>query len=312
MSKSCILTVTQGDFLYIKEWIEHHHNIGVDLFLIGYNGKEEDFNKLPKYDYVRYFDFSVNENPIHHRLDSSKVGFFTREDYDSSIQNRDVCPQIGMLNTMLHCIKLLYPNVDYTIVIDTDEFINIKNGTNNINEFLDEYFPKTHSSIQIKMCFYNTENIYYEDKPCQERFTNGFFLGNGREDDYGCTKIIINNNHKDSYNINMNSAHICSFYINGFMLDPNIIELKHFFTKTLEEWISKFNTSIDKDYINRFRGKILHNFFFDHCGNKFNEITEEKMKAIPQLLKKYNVNYDPSTEELDEEIREYYKKCNNL
>jgi hypothetical protein len=312
MSKSCILTVTQGDFLYIQEWIEHHHNIGVDLFLIGYNGKEEDFNKLPKYDYVKYFDFSLNSNPIHYKLDVSKVGFFSRWESKENFKKRDLAPQTGMLNTLLHCVKYIYTNIDYTIVIDTDEFINIKNGTNNINEFLDEHFPKTNSSIQLKMCFYNTENIYYEDKPCQERFTNGFFLKNGRENDAGCHKIIINNNHNDFMRINIESPHTCTLYINGFRLNPDAIELKHFFTKTLEEWISKFNFDIDKDYFRRHRGIIIQSFFRDKNGNIFNEMTEEKMKAIPQLLKKYNVNYDPSTEELKDEIREYYKKCNNL
>ena len=43
MSKTCILTVTQGDFDYIEEWIEYHHNIGIDLFLIGYNRHPDKF-----------------------------------------------------------------------------------------------------------------------------------------------------------------------------------------------------------------------------------------------------------------------------
>lgn len=310
MSKSCILTVTQGDFLYIKEWIEFHHSIGVDLLLIGYNGKAEDFNKLPKYDYVKYFDFSFNDNEIHDNLNASKMGCFSSFSSLEEIKTNCKIPQTNMFNTLLACVKHIYKNIDYTIIIDTDEFINIKNNSN-INEFLDENFDKNNLSCMIKMCFYNTENIYYEDKPCQERFTNGFFLENGREHDLGCFKTIINNKHEQFFDTFMNSPHTC---INGTCekLDTNDIELKHFFTKTLEEWISKFNQNVDNDYINRFRGKVLSTFFFDGNRNVINVITEEKMKAIPKLLEKYNVKYNPIMEENDSEIIELYKKYNNL
>lgn len=266
---------------------------------------------MPKYDYVRYFDFSINDNPINERFDAKKLGYFACYEPEDAYIKRNVSPQVAMLDNMLHCVKYMYPNIDYTIVIDTDEFINIKNGITNINDFLDKFFPKINSSCQIQMCFYSSDDIYYEDKPCRERFNKGKFLMN-RDLDPGCHKIIINNKHWDFPKINIMSAHYCSLYINGFRFDRNIIELQHFFTKSLEEWISKFNRNNDRSYIDRFKGALIKHFFYDFSGNKFNEITEEKMKAIPELLKKYNIDYDPSTEEIDDEIRELYKKYNNL
>lgn len=311
MSKSCILTITQGDFNYIKEWIEYHHNIGVDLFLIGYNGNSEDFYKLPKYDYVKYIDFSFNTNDVNSVF---KVNNFSGYYKDHVSKYKHFHLHIKLINVLLEYVKLVYKNIDYTIFIDTDEFISIKdkNSPQNINDFLNMYFPNINSSIQIEMEYYTDNNlIYYDNKPCVERFTeicHPLTDRNWREWD---SKIILNNNHGDFYDLHYTSPHYCTKYINWFTLPADKIVLKHFFTKSLEEWISKFNPENDRNYTHRFGGKMLETFFlFD--GIETNKMTEEKMKAIPQLLKKYNINYDPSTDETNYTIREFYKKCNNL
>ena len=58
-------------------------------------------------------------------------------------------------------------------------------------------------------------------------------------------KIILNNKHGDFYDLHYTSPHYCTKYINWFTLPADKIVLKHFFTKTLEEWISKFNPEND-------------------------------------------------------------------
>ena len=41
-------------------------------------------------------------------------------------------------------------------------------------------------------------------------------------------------------------------------------------------------------------------------------MTDEALKAIPGLLKKYKINYRPEIEEKDEDFRKRYKEVNNL
>lgn len=309
-NKSCIVTVTSGDFLYIKEWIEYHHNLGINLFLIAYNGNKKDYHKLPEYEYVRYFDFSKDENAVFDELDvlKSNKAFSGCHDLTQILNNPlNNNLQNNILHILLKTVLLCYPSIKYSIVIDTDEFINIENKEN-INEFLNNNFPDNYSSLSIEMKFYTNNNlIYYENKPCIERFTEIIdkpYFG------FGCTKIVINMYHNDTINGNpliMLSPHYCGLsHPDWYRFDANKIFLKHFFTKTLEEWIMKLNIDIDSDYLRRFKGNIFGVFFEN------NKLTEEKIKAIPGLLKKYNINYNPGIEENDEEFKKLYNKINYL
>lgn len=304
MSKSCIITVTQGDFDYIKEWIDWHYNLGINLFLIGYNGQTNDMDKLPKYDYVKYIDFSHNNDNITDSLNSYKLDqFFSYEVTEEEVSNYLMPIQESILNILHKMVLSLYKDIKYTCIIDTDEFIEITDKSYNINDFLDNYFTEYKVAIKLQMKFFNDNDLIYKDnRLCNERFTNGKFLDNKGIGNY---KIILNNEHEDIIKTNILSAHTCSFYDAEYILNNNDIYLKHFFTKTLEEWISKFNINYDKDYIKRFSGSIFRNFF------DFNKMTEEKIKAIPNLLSKYNVNYNPLFE-FDKNFVEQYKKIHNL
>ena len=72
MNKTAIITVTQGDWQYLEEWIEYHRSIGIDLFLIAYNGPIEEMNRLPKYDYVKYYDYATDDkDPMRSYMDYS-------------------------------------------------------------------------------------------------------------------------------------------------------------------------------------------------------------------------------------------------
>jgi hypothetical protein len=311
MKKSCIITVTQGDFNYIREWIEYHHNIGIDLILIGYNGKPEEFDKMPKYDYVRYFDFSIGENEVYDDVNAKKRDFFAKFDSDEEIMERKASIYNNILNTLLSAIKFVYHSIDYAFIIDSDEFINLHNNFENISDFLEYNADKIEFCAFMQMVNYTNDDIYYEDKPCQDRFTKKVFHDN-RIFDLDSRKTIVNCNSEKFLTSFVHSPHHIGGTEMSWVFGHSEIELKHFFTKSLEEWISKFNTNIDRNYLDRFRGNVIRYYFYDFRGNLLNEITEEKMKAIPQLLKKYNVDYDPSTEEFNNEIRELYKQVNNL
>lgn len=312
---TCIATVTQGDWQYIREWIEHHLSIGTNLILIAYNGDTKDFDRLPKYKNVRYLDFSCdNEVPAcayHSR--KNRWGFAGWHDDYTSVYDMEF--QQKTFNIMIDIVRYMYPSVDYLAFIDTDEFVMINNDEfeNNINKMFASCFPDINSSFFIPMVFYHDNNIIYNDdnKSCIERFyrRNNRDASWVRSRNLGHKKVVLNLRHEDVKKnlIKMLSPHHCSKVDAKWTLDVKDVELAHFWTKTLEEWISKMSPEIDADYFYRFKGHILYDFF-DH-GNK---MTEEKLKAIPGLLKKYKIDYRPEYEESNREIREKYKQANGL
>ena len=134
---SAIVTVTQGDFLYIDEWIQYHHNIGFGLIFIAYNGDHKNFDKLPKYDYVRYFDFSTDNN----------IKMFS--EFDGRISKSGWPGFWGIsANLVFKYIKSFFLDyIKYLAFIDTDEFIFPLENCNDITEYLDSIYVKYFLSV---------------------------------------------------------------------------------------------------------------------------------------------------------------------
>lgn len=299
MSKSCIISVTAGDFEYIDEWIEYHHNLGVDLFLIGYNGPSEKISNYKYRDYVKFVDFSYNES--NKNIFYNKTGGFSGW-HSNNMDIRDMARMQKIENILFDYARWMYTDYEYAIVIDTDEFIRIKTGETNINKFLDEKFPVVNSSISIQMQFMKDTGVIYKDgRNVFDKFTDTcdvYDFGQGSK------KCIIRLNHIDvkRNKIKLLSPHSCSLFLYGFDLNHEEIVLNHYWTKSLEEWIEKMKPEIDQDYFNRFRGHIFYDFFF---GAAHNELTIEKALAIPELLKKHNIEYDFLKEEPEKFVNAY-------
>lgn len=290
-NQSAIITVTQGDFLYIEEWIQYHKKLGIDLMIIGFNGKPENFEKLPKYDFIRYIDFSIRkDNIIHQEFDRKGKGFSAIELYKPTYSISFMC---RCLNILLDYIKYFYPSVKYVFPIDTDEFLTIKNKDyDNINRFLIDNYDESQPSKLINMVYMSDNNqIYYEDRPVLERFTEErpieYYNFHTNVNRYFHTKSVINIRHED---ILSNFAIISSPHNISFSTDEKFDEdqlvLRHFFTKSLEEYIRKFTFRYDNDYFFRFQNMMIYIYF------RYNELTEEKLYAWNELCEKYNVHFD--------------------
>lgn len=305
---TAIITVTQGDWQYLEEWIDYHHNIGVDMFFIGYNGPKDLFYKLPKYDYVRYYDYATDpKDPTRSYMYlSGNKTFSTWANENESEYNMMIMQQVE--NQLLREILYFFPFIKYTCVIDTDEFLDIHTEDNNITEFLSKNLPDINSSIIIQMRFYGDNEQIYNDKTkgVIERFTKPLPKMSVTED-YGWGKMIINMCHQDVRDgkIRMLSPHTCSKFLKYFILDTNKIELRHYWTKSLEEWIMKLSPRFDKDYLRRFGNNVFGEFF------KWNIVTLKKLKTIPKLLAKYDVKYNPCNE-TNKSLAYKYAKANNL
>lgn len=305
---TAIVTVTQGDWQYLEEWIEYHHNIGVDMFFIGYNGPKDLFHKLPKYEYVKYYDYATDPNDptrsYMNRGDGTGFSGWVRE--NTPEYNMRIMQQIE--NQLLREILYFFPFIKYTCVIDTDEFLDIHTDDKDITEFLSKNLPDINSSIMVQMRFYGDNEQIYNDttKGVTERFATPMPKMSATKN-CGWGKMIINMHHqhvKDG-EIYMNSPHTCAKFLKDFILDTDKIELRHYWTKSLEEWIMKMSPNFDKDYFQRFGNNIFGEFF------KYNSITSAKLKAIPKLLAKYDIEYNPCNEQ-NKSLAYKYAKANNL
>lgn len=298
---TCVITVTNGDWQYLDEWITYHHILGVDMFLIAYNGHYEKQSLLPKYDFVRYFDFSYNEMPVFDNLNRNDKYFGIKTRFQSDI--------VGYL---LNIAKDIYRTCDYAICIDSDEFVYIENNEN-INSFLDREFNKEYDFMQLGMINYGDGGLIYNNhRPVLERLD---FIENSYNPKFvkhlRFRKQIIYLRHKNFYRAPIYIHSIHYMYKDkryNVLFDDTKIHIKHFITKTIEEWIEKFDHNQFGERIKRFEGQVLAQFFL--LGH--NKITDAHLRAAYELFPKYKINYKPELEEIDDFIRNRYIEVNNI
>ena len=137
----------------------------------------------------------------------------------------------------------------------------------------------------------DNNQIYYEDRPVLGRFTEErpieYYNFHTNINRYFHTKSVINIRHEDilSNFAIISSPHNISFSTDE-KFDKNQLVLRHFFTKSLEEYIRKFTFRYDNDYFFRFQNMMIYIYF------RYNELTEEKLYAWNELCEKYNVHFD--------------------
>lgn len=308
--KTVMITVTLGDFDYISEWIEYHYNIGISKFIIGYNGPSELFDNLPKYDYVEYIDFSTNNlecnNMFNYRIRFKNFVLFGEPLHEltgiknnelSGDQNIDI-PNLSLqqiyANILLKYVLNYYNDYDYLIFCDIDEFISLNIKIKNINLFLDKYFEKNLLDIKLKTDLYGDNNIIYKNnKSVLENFDyeeNKIKIDN-RYDDFSMYKCVVNLKHpliNESYfntSHNIINKHKLKYdhliYLNSF--NSNLITLKHFYTKSFEEFY--INRKHEKE---RYNSDFIYHFCYDHYGNKLNECDIIKLKIMNSIIEKNN------------------------
>lgn len=304
---TAVITCTQGDFQYIDEWIIYHHNLGVDLFLIGFNGDSKDFDKLPKYDYVRYFDFSVDDNrkDLTGQFEVPSIQFYTSDGNDTMYELR---LQQKVQNMLFNVCRYLYPEIHYCAVIDIDEFIDLKFNETNLTNYLNDVFADNRPVLWMYMDFYADNGFIYNDKRSViDRFRYEHNKYNKNYKEVWFYKMIINlwSDEVKNNEIHIVTAHTVNgveFYDNIF--DPEQLSLSHFYLKSLEEFIESLDNKVNRFTFDRYHHQVVYRYFMH------NIYSDEKMKAIPELLKKYNIDIDPTKDE-HTQWKHKYIKVNN-
>jgi len=266
----CICTIGKNENLYIREFVEYYQKLGIDkIFLYDNNDIEGENFDIILSDYIK--------NKFIEIIDVRGL---------SSIQ-------IPIYN---YCYRKNFELYNWIGFIDLDEYLYIENEESIKSYFYNKIFNKC-QTVFFNWIIYNDNNlIRYDKRNLLERFTNpakstiqgkSFVRGNIKN-------LIIPTEHIPGINIynfcNSNGELIYpkNFFSNKLKKNPKAF-IKHFFTKTAEEFCEKIKRGHahfhknHKDYQRSINSKL--NAFF-----RLNKKTDEKVKILENCLKKTNID----------------------
>ena len=237
--RNVILAVFREEGPYLKEWIDYHLNLGFNHFYLAdnnFNDKDEPYLKeIRKLPYVEIADF---RNRI---MDQS---YFVTHGYDQRPEAKN----------------------DWFLAIDIDEFFTL-NGSISLSDYKKLVIDHGCSSIKINWLVYgNNGHLKKESGGVIERFpipTNK---------DYMTTKPFSRGGIKATINVHnfvpqVNSFKCCNSLFQEWGCDLfqslnysyNYAYIRHYFTKSEEEWIEKQNKWFSNGLNNkRYRWKIYN------------------------------------------------------
>ena len=260
-NKIMLCSIGKNENLYAKEFVEYYISLGFDKIIILDNNdlNGDRFEEILK----NYVDKKLVEIKDLRGLKYIQILSFN------------------------YCYRKYKYIFDWIAFFDFDEFLYIKNNTN-IKKYL--YSNKFNKCQQILFHWhiYNDNDLLrYENKTMIKRFTQLRYLDTR-------TKFIVRGNLE---NLLIPSSHIAintnycnskgekifpkSFNLSTMEKD-SIAYIKHFYTKTAEEYCQKrkrgYAQSLSKQSINLTKNEI--NLFF-----QYNKMTFEKMKTLYKLEK---------------------------
>ena len=271
--KIAICACAKYEEKYMKEWIDHHLQIGVDDIYI-YDNNDDDKQK-------------------------EIIDQYSDHVYRINIRGQKAF-QIRIYNDFYNTVGNMY---DYIIFIDLDEFIifNPNQPIQNIKDFLQ--LNPDHKYYRIcQQCRVNNELITYDDRPLKERFTEVWDV----EQDFPKTIVATNMNIKmDIHNAicNITCYNGDNEIVSNSMKDRNIkqnyncLYFAHYINKTPEEY---FNTKYQRGYDAcglysvyglewyYIRNKLTKESF-DYLCNKFN-VKEQSKTSLWNKIKQTSRN----------------------
>jgi len=259
-----ICTLGKKENLYAKEFVEYYLKLGIKKIII-YDNNEingEKFEEVLK-------EYEINE----------KVKIIDIQGFESA-----------QFPTYMDCYYKYGNQFDFLLFIDFDDFIKIENDID-INTYLyDKKFKKCETIVLNWLMYGDNDLVKYDNRLMVERFTKPI-------SNWSKGKSIVRTNINNliissSHIIGINTNYFCDS--NGNRVFPKTYHkfvipnnpkayIKHFYTKTAEEFCNKIIKGDvhfpenHPDYLNIIKDKI--NIFF-----YFNKITDEKLKIIEKCV----------------------------
>lgn len=260
--KVCLCSPGKSENRYIKEFVEHYKNYGVDkIFLYDNNDLDgecfqQEINNYIKNNYVEIINFRGKKRVL--------------------------------LDMMNDCYIKNFKNYDWLIFFEIDEYIHLKDFKN-IKEFLNNDKFNNCQKIQLNWVFHTDNNLlYYENRPLKERFPE--IEDNAKINNINVTIFIkcilkghipnIKIRSVHSLNHNLQSCDGFGNYVKNkgpFASHPDFRNyyIDHYNFKSTEEFIKKINKGDVLYYKDNQLQRII--FYF-----KYNKVTKEKIKLIEE------------------------------
>ena len=260
--KICMCTIGKQENLYVREFISHYKNYGVDKIFI-YDNNEiigEHF-----------------ESVIMDYIDNGLV-----EIIDFRGKNR------SQLKAYQDCLNKNLNKYNWLMFYDMDEFIYLKDY-NNIKLYLNRKLFDKCQTIQLNLLFHTDgDNLYYNNKPLIERFKEtiikksetfkSIIRGNINikiDDIHNLNKTLLSCNSFGKFNMKDKFA---GLLINK--TDFKFYYIDHFCFKSTEEFINKINRG-DAHTGKTLRKKMIKiRWYFER-----NKITSQKIDLIENYTK---------------------------
>lgn len=224
---SIIALIAKKEYPYIKEFVEYHLNLGFNKIIIADNNNIDDTEN-----YNTLLSYYINNNKV------------IIENYRG-----EYAPQLSFYNS----IQFKY-QYDWCAFIDTDEYITLTDNYSNINELLTT-IPTQFNGIKLNWQIYGANgNIYHKEGTLIDRFPIPMpidFKYNYPFPENYHVKSIIKGNCGYNFYSNPHTAAYINYCTPNDKLDfipsdnmpfnSNInyqnIYIRHYYTKSLEEWI---------------------------------------------------------------------------
>ena len=254
----CLCTLGKKENLYAKEFIEYYKLLGFDKIIIFDNNdvNDENFENVLKY--------------------------YIKTKFVEIIDIRGIMSvQIPVFN---FCYQKYNKIFDWIAFFDFDEFLYINDFNNIKNYIYHKRFEKC-QTILFNWFFYDDNDLeYYDERKILDRFNRSKLKSSKVKSMIrgGIKDLIIPSSHISGININ----YFCDPY--GMRVFPNTfyymtfknkykIFIKHFYTKTVEEFCNKINKGDVQFHKYNINSKL--NYFF-----LINNITINKIKILEKCL----------------------------
>ena len=269
--KVSVCVIVKNENKYLTEYINHYLNLGFSTIYI-YDNNDID-----------------GENPqeILSQFDRNKCVYI---DY----RGKTVC-QKAAYN---HCYSHYGNTCDWIAFFDADEFLELPLN-DNIGSFIADFQNTDYNCVFVNwICYGDNGHLYYENKPIQERFTkrssNEAWFNKNIPLHYYVKSIVKTNIHgisfKESVHYpNSNSVRACNSNKKPCLLanyqNPAVSKayLKHYITKSLEEWVNK----IKRGYPDHIVDDVKYNQYLERYFI-INSDTEEKRNLLTGLNRQSN------------------------
>ena len=270
--KILICTIAKQENKYINEFVDHYRKMKIKTIIIYDNNdiNGEKFDDILKNDINNHFIKIINIRGIKH-------------------------PQIMVIND---CYQKYNKSYDWIAFYDIDEFLYI-NHFHNLNTFLSLSKFKKCQSILINWKYYgDNDKLYYEPKPLKQRFikavpeikikSNKYLNSAAKTIIRGGLKTIINWGLFPHYIKNVINCRPDGNITTNYFSHPqhSIAYIKHYLTKSTEEFIERINRGDVNCHvnINYIKDRINKYYFL------FNKKTKEKLNLFQQKIK-YNYRF---------------------